>query len=161
MRKSLAAFFSVVLLTQGAAEGCGGKKDGESKPATPPAAGGRQIPEGEREPNPHADPVPDRTGERSVARWLYYETDPPGGFVDIAYGVKPGQLTREFNVETPAQRIVHVPTGPMSVLITDAQLTGAGTVQCRIFDPETQNDTARKRKTGVRAMVTCMEDFTK
>jgi hypothetical protein len=158
MRKAVIAFFAMTLIgVQGGADGCGGDSGGETA-ATPPAPGAPNIPEGERQPQPQADPQPNKT-DRYITRHIIFETDPPGLGMSIVYGVQPGQRTRESEVTSPVTRIVHVPVGPMSVLIADGELLGNGTIRCRFFNPETQTETADKRVSGYRKVVTCLESF--
>lgn len=135
-----------VLWSQAGAEGCGSPKP-EGTPATQPAAK-PPPPEGQREPVPApADPKPRVT--QTEARWIFFDTTVPGAKARIRYGFEPGEMLSEY-ATLPAKRIVHVPVGPFGAVVAEGTLDAQGGIRCRIFDPETQMDTARQPRKGFK-----------
>lgn len=158
MRKLTALLLALSLFgTQAGAEGCGGKANPDATPATQPPAAPPQ-PEGQREPVPApADPKPHDRSKPDKLRDIYFDGD-RGKWALIAWGLQPGDLTRE-RIQLPAKRSIRVPSGPILVLVVDSQLEDTGEVSCRIVDRETGNDTARQKRSGFRAYVSCLEEF--
>jgi hypothetical protein len=158
MKKSLMSFFAIVLIgTQAGAEGCGGKADPGSTPGTQPAAAPPPD-EGRREPVPApADPKPHDKGKPDYLRDIFFDGD-GGQYALVSWGLQPGQLTRE-RIQLPAKRGIRIPASQMTVLIVDAQLESEGTIKCRVVDRETGSTTSRASKTGIRAYITCLEEF--